>query len=238
MVGSVSLPTQVIRCLLSMIRVPHNLSLCMTPVICFKKNNSFSVLLVGYNCYFSGFRNTSSQISACSAANGRYIISASEDSNVCIWRYSDDSKPSRKKNIVSVTNTHERFHCERVTVAVAWPCTSARMTSRANSSKQDDLERVSGNGHILESEPAKEDDISAVQQQSNNSNHNGDRASATWPEELMTKTKQSPKSDTSLPGEVDQAPSQSAWGLVIVTAGHDGRIRTFQNFGFPSITSI
>jgi hypothetical protein len=25
---------------------------------------------------------------------------------------------------------------------------------------------------------------------------------------------------------------------VIVTAGHDGRIRTFQNFGFPSITSI
>ncbi|KAM0920268.1 hypothetical protein ACQ4PT_007635 [Festuca glaucescens] len=187
---------------------------------------------------FKGFRNTSSQISACSAANGRYIISASEDSNVYIWRYSDDSKPSRKKNIVSVTNTHERFHCESVTVAVAWPCTSARMTSRANSSKQDDLDCVSGNGHILDSGPAKEDGISAVQQQSNNSNHNGDRAYATWPEELMTKTKQSPKSNTSLPDEVDQALSESAWGLVIVTAGRDGRIRTFQNFGFPSITSI
>lgn len=185
---------------------------------------------------FKGFRNTSSQISACSAANGRYIISASEDSNVYIWRYSDDSKPSRKKNIVSVTNTHERFHCESVTVAVAWPCTSSRMTSRANSWKQDDLDCVSGNGHILESEPAKEDGVSAVQQQSNNSNQNGDRASATWPEELMTK--QSPKSNTSPPGEVDQAPSPSAWGLVIVTAGRDGRIRTFQNFGFPSITSI
>ncbi|XP_047081870.1 WD repeat-containing protein 44-like [Lolium rigidum] len=187
---------------------------------------------------FKGFRNTSSQISACSAANGRYIISASEDSNVYIWRYSDDSKPSRKKNIISVTNTHERFHCESVTVAVAWPCTSARMTWRANSSKQDDLDCVSSNGHILDSGPAKEDGISAVQQQSNNSNHNGDRAYATWPEELMTKTKQSPKSNTSLPDEVDQALSESAWGLVIVTAGRDGRIRTFQNFGFPSITSI
>uniref|UniRef100_A0ACD5YWT6 Uncharacterized protein n=1 Tax=Avena sativa TaxID=4498 RepID=A0ACD5YWT6_AVESA len=179
---------------------------------------------------FKGFRNTSSQISACSAANGRYIISASEDSNVYIWRYSDDSKPSRKKNIVSVTNTHERFHCERVTVAVAWPSTSARMTSRVNSWKQDGLECASGNGDILEPEPAKEDD--------NNSNHNGDRTSATWPEELMTKTKQSPKSNTSHSGELDYAMSQSAWGLVIVTAGHDGRIRTFQNFGFPSITSI
>ncbi|XP_051193613.1 uncharacterized protein [Lolium perenne] len=187
---------------------------------------------------FKGFRNTSSQISACSAANGRYIISASEDSNVYIWRYSDDSKPSRKKNIISVTNTHERFRCESVTVAVAWPCTSARMTWRANSSKQDDLDCVSSNGHILDSGPAKEDSISAVQQQINNSNHNGDRAYATWPEELMTKTKQSPKSNTSLPDEVDQALSESAWGLVIVTAGRDGRIRTFQNFGFPSITSI
>ncbi|CAM0945086.1 unnamed protein product [Alopecurus aequalis] len=149
---------------------------------------------------FKGFRNTSSQISACSAANGRYIISASEDSNVYIWRYSDDSKPSRKKNIVSVTDTHERFHCQSVTVAVAWPCTSVRMTSRANSWKQDGLDCVSGNGHILGSEPAREDDISAVQHQSNNSNHNGDRASATWPEELMAKAKRSPKSNTSLPG--------------------------------------
>lgn len=112
------------------------------------------------------------------------------------------------------------------------------MTWRANSSKQDDLDCVSSNGHILDSGPAKEDGISAVQQQINNSNHNCDRAYATWPEELMTKTKQSPKSNTSLPDEVDQALSESAWGLVIVTAGRDGRIRTFQNFGFPSITSI
>uniref|UniRef100_M8BAJ7 WD repeat-containing protein 44 n=1 Tax=Aegilops tauschii TaxID=37682 RepID=M8BAJ7_AEGTA len=175
---------------------------------------------------FKGFQNTSSQISACSAANGRYIISASEDSRVYIWRYSDDSKPSRKKNIVPVTNTHENFRCERVTVAVAWPCAGARMTNRAISRKQDNLDSVAGNGHVLGSEPAKEDEIPAVQDQSNNLCNNG----ATWPEELMTKTKQSPKSNTTHPGDVDQAPSPPAWGLVIVTAGHDGQIRTYQNF--------
>lgn len=108
------------------------------------------------------------------------------------------------------------------------------MTSRANSRKQDNLDCVSGNGHILGFEPVKEDDSPAVQHQSNN----GDRAFATWPEELMTKTKQSPRSNTTHPGDVDQAPSPPAWGLVIVTAGHDGQIRTYQNFGFPSITSI
>lgn len=108
------------------------------------------------------------------------------------------------------------------------------MTNRAISRKQDNLDCVAGNGHVLGSEPAKEDEIPAVQDQSNTLCNNG----ATWPEELMTKTKQSPKSNTTHPGDVDQAPSPPAWGLVIVTAGHDGQIRTYQNFGFPSITSI
>ncbi|KAG2652608.1 hypothetical protein PVAP13_1NG367500 [Panicum virgatum] len=70
---------------------------------------------------FKGFRNTSSQISACLAGNGRYIISASEDSHVYMWRNNDDFEPSRKKGTVSVTNTHEHFHCKSVTVAVTWP---------------------------------------------------------------------------------------------------------------------
>lgn len=67
---------------------------------------------------------------------------------------------------------------------------------------------------------------------STSSNHSGDRA--TWPEELMTPTKQSPRSSASLPSGADQAPSRSAWGTVIVTAGRGGQIRTFQNFGFPA----
>ncbi|XP_062222643.1 uncharacterized protein LOC133921681 [Phragmites australis] len=186
---------------------------------------------------FKGFRNTSSQISACLAGNGRYIISASEDSHVYIWRNNDDSEPSRKKGVVCLTNTNEHFHCESVTVAVTWPFTTTTMTSRMNSRNQEELDRGSENDHVQQSKPAKGQEMSDVQHQSNitanNSNHNGDRTSATWPEEPMTPAKQSHKSNICLPNEGDQAPSRSAWGLVIVTAGRGGQIRTFQNFGFP-----
>ncbi|KAK3154726.1 hypothetical protein QOZ80_2BG0194380 [Eleusine coracana subsp. coracana] len=185
---------------------------------------------------FKGFRNTSSQISACLAGNGRYIISASEDSDVYIWRNNDDFEPSRKKGIVS-TNIHEHFHCESVTVAVTWPFTSASMDSGMNSRKQQ-LDRGTENDRRLQSKPVKVQDMPDVQHQSNsitnnNSNHNGDRTSATWPEELVMQANQSHKSSICFPKEGDQAPSRSAWGLIIVTAGHGGQIRTFQNFGFP-----
>ncbi|KAL5207225.1 hypothetical protein ABZP36_031660 [Zizania latifolia] len=188
-------------------------------------------------CKFKGFRNTSSQISACSAANGRYLISASEDSHVYIWRCNDDFEPNRKKGIVSITNTHEHFHCESVTVAVSWPCASSTMTSSTSSRKQVEMGGTSENG-LSGSEPEKDLVMPDVQHQSNsvrnnNPTHNGDRVSATWPEELMTPTKQSPRSSVSHPMEEDQTPSHSAWGLAIATAGRDGKIRTFQNFGFP-----
>lgn len=177
-------------------------------------------------CKFKGFRNTNSQISACSAVKGRYLISASEDSHVYMWRCNDDSEPNTKKGIVSITNTHEHFHCEGVTVAVSWPCASSTMTSR----------EWPENG-LSGSELDKDQEMPDAQHQSNiirntNPNHNGD-TSATWSEELMTPTKQSPRSSASHPMEGDQSPSHSAWGLVIVTAGHEGHIRTFQNFGFP-----
>ena len=167
----------------------------------------------------SGFRNTNSQISACLAANGRYVISASEDSDVYIWRNDDNLEQGRSKGNVTVTNSYEHFHCQDVTVAVALPCNGSAMVSRANSTKHD------------------EQDSSDFQPQSGNilstsSNHSGD--GATWPEELMTPTKQSPRSSASFPSGADQAPSRSAWGTVIVTAGRGGQIRTFQNFGFPA----
>ncbi|RLM78717.1 WD repeat-containing protein 44-like [Panicum miliaceum] len=183
---------------------------------------------------FKGFRNTSSQVSACLAGNGRYIISASEDSHVYMWRNNDDFEPSRKKGTVSVTNTHEHFHCKSVTVAVTWPFTSTTMASN----KQEELDCGSENDHILHTKPAKAQEMPGVKYQSiniasNNSNHNGDRASVTWPEELVTPAKQSHRPTTFLTDVGDQALDRSAWGLVIVTAGRGGQIRTFQNFGFP-----
>ena len=150
-----------------------------------------------------------------------------------MWRNNDDFEPSRKKGTVSVTNTHEHFHCKSVTVAVTWPFTSTTMASN----KQEELDYGPENDHILQTKPAKAQELPDVKYQStniasNNSNHNGDK-SVTWPEELITPAKQSHRPTTCLADEGDQAPNQSAWGLVIVTAGRGGQIRAFQNFGIP-----
>ena len=183
---------------------------------------------------FKGFRNTNSQISACLSSNGRYVISASEDSHVYFWRNDDNSAQGRSKAVVSVTNSYEHFHCQDVTVAVALPSAGSAMTSRTNSRKTEEQDSIPQQ----HTQPDKQQDSSDFQCLSGNglstsSNHSGDRTSATWPEELMTPSKQSPPSSTSLPNGAGQAPSRSAWGLVIVTAGRGGRIRAFQNFGFP-----
>ncbi|KAG8082756.1 hypothetical protein GUJ93_ZPchr0014g47215 [Zizania palustris] len=184
---------------------------------------------------FKGFRNTNSQISAFLAANGRYVISASEDSHVYFWRNDDNSSQGRSKTDVSVTNSYEHFHCQDVTVAAALPSTGSAMASRANSRKHEELDCVAEYPHS-HAQPDRLQDSSDFQRLTScpGSNRSGDRTSATWPEELMTPSKQSPRSSTtSLPNGAGQAPSRSAWGLAIVTAGSRGQIRTFQNFGFP-----
>lgn len=222
---------------------PVHVTLCLLLRTGILAQFSSSILLVGLSyivlmsCHISGFRNTSSQISACLDGNGRYIISASEDSHVYMWRNNDDFEPSRKKGIVSVTNTHEHFHCKSVTVAVTWPFTSTTVTS-LNHRKQEELDCESKNDRVLQSKPATVQEMPDVKYQSttitnNNSNHTGDWTSVTWPEELITPAKQSHRPTTCLANEGDQVPNQSAWGLVIVTAGRGGQIRTFQNFGFP-----
>jgi WD repeat-containing protein 44 len=186
-------------------------------------------------CSVSGFRNTNSQISACLTANGRYVISASEDSHVYVWKNDDTPEQGRSKGDITVTNSYEHFHCPDVTVAVALPSTASAAVSRTNSRKHDELDCVSE--HPLHAVPDKLQGSSDLQPQgdtilSTSLNYSGDRA--TWPEELMTPTKQSPRSCASLPNGAGHAPSLSAWGMVIVTAGRGGQIRTFQNFGFPA----
>ncbi|KAF8692954.1 hypothetical protein HU200_039316 [Digitaria exilis] len=183
---------------------------------------------------FKGFRNTSSQISACLAGNGRYVISASEDSHVYLWRNNHDFEPSRKKGTVSVTNTHEHFNCKSVTVAVTWPFTSSTMTSLMDPRKQE-LDHGSKNDHVVRT--GAQDMPDAKYQNtnisSNKSNHNGGWTSVSWPEEVITPAKESHSHTVCLADDGDQAIDQSAWGLVFVTAGRGGQIRTFQNFGFP-----
>ncbi|KAK6132761.1 hypothetical protein DH2020_033489 [Rehmannia glutinosa] len=69
---------------------------------------------------FKGFRNTNSQISASLTSNGKYAISASEDSYVYVWRHEAESRPNRNKG-VTVTQSYEFFHCQDVSMAIPWP---------------------------------------------------------------------------------------------------------------------
>ncbi|KAF5461004.1 hypothetical protein F2P56_020833 [Juglans regia] len=187
---------------------------------------------------FKGFRNQNSQISASLTANGRYVVSASEDSYVYVWKHEAESRPSRSK-VVNVTRSYELFHCQDVSVAIPWPGTSDFWGLEDNS-----LDEVSTANHP----PTPVEEIHGGSQPASgysNSPLHGtissatnsyffDRISATWPEENLlhtTRTRSSPCVSVDLSNGVDQ--SMSAWGMVIVTAGLRGEIRTFQNFGLP-----
>ncbi|CAL9081939.1 unnamed protein product [Musa acuminata var. zebrina] len=190
---------------------------------------------------FKGFRNTSSQISASLAPNGKYVICASEDSHVYMWRYDADSQPSRTKGVINSTQSYEHFHCQGVTVAVAWPSTTASGLVVGHSNRQNGLDLASkcelevhaqSNGH--------ESSLSPICSESplhsrifSNANYSTDLDSVAWPEEKPQRNNLSPQTSGELYKGALQVQSRSAWGMVIVTAGRGGAIRIYQNFGFP-----
>lgn len=65
--------------------------------------------------FTTGFRNTSSQISAAFSPDGKYITSASEDNQVYIWKH----EGPKGKNRVTI-QSHEHFQCKDVSVAIPW----------------------------------------------------------------------------------------------------------------------
>ncbi|KAM7264394.1 hypothetical protein ACFE04_002077 [Oxalis oulophora] len=73
---------------------------------------------------FRGFRNTSSQISAAFSLDGKHIISASEDSQVYVWKCEEQrqSTTGKSRTIIN-TQSHEHFPCRDVSVAIPWPGT-------------------------------------------------------------------------------------------------------------------
>ncbi|XP_020240173.1 WD repeat-containing protein 44 isoform X2 [Cajanus cajan] len=199
---------------------------------------------------FKGFRNANSQISACLTENGKYVVSASEDSHVYIWKNEADCRPSRTKG-VTVTSAYEHFHCKDVSVAIPWPgmddAWEMHDTYFGEEPELDD-DGDENNGDEVSSAnhpptPVEENFGSEGSQFAsgcNNSPLHGtiasatdsyflDRISAAWPEEkLLTTRERSPRVSVDLSNGVNQ---NMAWGMVIVTAGLQGEIKIFQNFG-------
>ncbi|CAN4116957.1 unnamed protein product [Withania somnifera] len=69
---------------------------------------------------FRGFRNTSSQIAASFSSDGKYVISASEDSHVYVWKREELRSPRGKPRTSISVQAHERFQCKDVSVAIPW----------------------------------------------------------------------------------------------------------------------
>lgn len=84
------------------------------------------LILIGYlilDSLLTGFRNTSSQIAASFTQNSKYVVSASEDSQVYVWKHEEHRhSASGKRNLVS-TASYEHFQCKDVSVAIPWPGT-------------------------------------------------------------------------------------------------------------------
>uniref|UniRef100_A0A0D9WB75 Anaphase-promoting complex subunit 4 WD40 domain-containing protein n=1 Tax=Leersia perrieri TaxID=77586 RepID=A0A0D9WB75_9ORYZ len=192
---------------------------------------------------FKGFRNTSSQISASVAPNGKYVVCASEDSHVYVWRHENTSHPSRSRSAVDVTSSYEHFHCHDVTVAITWPGAESRGSFGSRSSRNSDSDDAVNTARDVPVENSEHDLNGAVNRctkrtvcegVASTSNPPVDGVAASWPEEKLPSAKSSPghcSSDLCI-GALD-VQRRSAWGLVIVTAGRGGEIRVFQNFGFP-----
>lgn len=170
-------------------------------------------------------------MSASFTSTGRHIISVGEDSHIYVWNYNDLCVPSKHKKSV---RSCEHFFYEGVSVAIPWSgrattdtnsslscCTSPRRSSFRNehqdsfSSQSGDSERFSlANWFFMDG---------------------SFRSNATWPEEKLPLWDESFDEQDHLHCDnlVDPVNLSPTWGLVIVTAGLDGMIRTFHNYGLP-----
>ncbi|KAK9291978.1 hypothetical protein L1049_019930 [Liquidambar formosana] len=177
---------------------------------------------------YRGLRKAGNQIFASVTSDGKHIVSACEDSNVYVWNCSSQEEPavSQAKNIKSC----ERFSTN-ASVAIPWyglkhgNSESGCHFDVLDDNAPDTLPSFSpacfslSQEFFLESFP---------------------KGSATWPEEKLP-TSSSLGSPCAISksqykffkASCQCASSSHAWGLVIVTAGWDGRIRSFHNYGLP-----
>ncbi|XAR70137.1 hypothetical protein NMG60_11026905 [Bertholletia excelsa] len=172
---------------------------------------------------FKGPRISGNWVTASFTADGKHIVSASEDSNVFVWDHINQEKSSRAKNIRSC----ESFISPNTLIAIPW----GGMKTMSESSSS-----VAALDLLKDSRALSSQDSSFLGLLPESLS----KGSATWPEEklldssLMAASPTIPKSDYKfLRSACLNACSSHMWGLVIVTAGWDGRIRTYHNYGLP-----
>ncbi|KAK7358482.1 hypothetical protein VNO77_00410 [Canavalia gladiata] len=174
---------------------------------------------------FKGLRSAG-QMHASFTTDGKHIVSVSEDSNVCVWNYTgQDRSTSKAKKIWS----SESFLSHKAAIAVPWCGIESMPGTLLSPSLGEDLNQRSSlsspdcffltRGFLSELIP---------------------KVSATWPEEALVDSCQTVVSPTMCKSEYKFLRSackgmsnSHMWGQVIVTAGWDGYIRVYQNYGLP-----
>ncbi|XP_051142578.1 uncharacterized protein LOC127259343 [Andrographis paniculata] len=170
-------------------------------------------------CKYKGFRNSGNHPTASLTSDGNHIISASEDSNIYMWNYFVG-----KESFFSQPRVTKSFECfsSDASVAIPWPGMNSSFPGKNSTNP---LPFSSSTQFSLTQEFLLD---------------SGSKGSATWPEEKLPMP--SPKFATSLLSKsqyklfktcYQSSSNAHAWGLVVVTAGWDGRIRSFQNYGLP-----
>ncbi|KAB5548298.1 hypothetical protein DKX38_011704 [Salix brachista] len=180
---------------------------------------------------FKGLPKSGSQMSASFTSKGRHIISVGEDCRVYVWNYDGLCTPW-SKNTKSVRSC-EYFFSEAVSVAVPWSGPGAELRGLSGSSRRSYV-RTEGNA----SRRRDSDRFSLGSWFFMDGRCRG--GSATWPEEKLPmwdcpalEAEYQNQQTEDLHQDDGQISLSDAWGLVIVTAGWDGKIKTFHNYGLP-----
>ncbi|KAE8705272.1 Transducin/WD40 repeat-like superfamily protein isoform 2 [Hibiscus syriacus] len=180
----------------------------------------------GVICKYKG--NNGNPAFASLTPDGKHIVSASEDANVYIWNSVDQDEQAcpPAKDIRSF----ERFFAN-ASITIPWcgmKCENAengRQFEVLNENLPDNLPFFPPSYFSLNREYFLE---------------YFPKESATWPEETLAPS--SPLSVSSpmhksqykfLKSSCQNTFQSHAWGLVLVTAGLDGRIKSFLNYGLP-----
>lgn len=177
---------------------------------------------------YKGLRNAGNQMSASFTSDGKHIVSACDDSNVYVWNCSNEGEPA-----LSQSKSIRAFEHFPTNASVAIPWCGMKYGNPENGWQFHALDESSPNTLPFPS-PAS---FSLSQEFFSESFPKG---SATWPEEklptssLVSVPSKIRKSEHKFLKACQSTSSSHAWGLVIVTAGWDGRIRSFHNYGLPA----
>ncbi|KAL7230047.1 hypothetical protein ACSBR2_008565 [Camellia fascicularis] len=177
---------------------------------------------------YKGVRNTGNQLFISFTSDGKHIVSTCDDSNVYLWNCINQEEHSLSQP--KIIRSWERFSTNAL-IAIPW--SGLKSENSGNGLQLPALDESSPNALPLPSPTRFFLDQEFILE-------SFPKGSATWPEEKLhssspraVKTALHKSQCKFLKSSCKSTSSSHAWDLVIVTAGCDGRIRSFHNYGLP-----